>query len=281
MTWGAPTRFCQGQAHKMAVVPLIDSQFAVMFADQAAAPGPSGAPDAFGNSLLASVGTSGEVDVLGRFRFLDQALCRLEVTKVTPTAFVVAARAAAATDDFDAVHSVQQDAIAIFAELNEGVLAFDPNPVSVAPQGRPIWARGVSLIAPNTVGYAYLDGTDLTIKLTIMEISPTTHRLRVVRGPLALHSGFSPYVSMISVPYSLESPHTLVYYQDESRNASMLSVCSWDVAQRRLSRCEGFPWLDERLHSVSGMHLGRGMSFFAYATEEGVPYYSVFSLQAK
>merc|ERR1712151_1481809 len=47
--------------------------------------------------------------------------------------------------------STQQEAMAMYGEMVDNDLVFDPNPVNLEPKSPQIWARGVSLVAPNTV----------------------------------------------------------------------------------------------------------------------------------
>lgn len=280
ITWGQTVNFCQDQAHKMASVSLPNNLVAILFSDRARG-GHSTSVESFGNSLLASLGPGGKISVLGKFRFSDYGVCRLEVTKVTPTAFVVAARGAIAVDDLDPSIHTKQEAMAMYGELIDNDLVFDPNPVNIEPKRSQIWARGLSLIAPNTFAYAFQDGMDMAMKMAVLEINPTSHRIEAVQGPVVLRSGFSPYVSMLSVPYTPSDPHTLIYYEDEVSNTSMVNLCSWSTTARTFGRCEDFAWLNQRLTSVSGIHLGGGKSFFVFTPESGVPYYGVFGLSKK
>merc|ERR1719330_684552 len=116
ISWGEKVSFCQNQAHGMAFVSLPDNHLAILFPDRVKgtheAPGQS-----FGNSLLARIDDKGKIDVRGKFRFTEQSIGRLEVTKITPTAFVLAGRAANAVNESGASTSTQQEALAMYGEL--------------------------------------------------------------------------------------------------------------------------------------------------------------------
>lgn len=280
ITWGKRINVCRNQAHKMAFVSLPNEHFALLFADKMQE-SPSVPAVPFGNSLLARIGDQGGVEALGNFRFSDHAVVRLEVAKITPTSFVLAARAAKAVDDLETTAPVKQEATAIYGELLDNDLVFDPNPINLEPKASQMWARGVSLIAPNTVAYAYQDGADMEIKMAILELNRATHRLELVQEPTVVRKGFSPYVSMVSVPYTPSDPHTLIYYEDEISNSSMVNLCSFQPKKKRFEKCEDFPWLTQRLSTVSGVHLGGGRSLLVFAPESGVPYYGVFGLSKK
>jgi len=281
LSWGDKQSFCTGQAHKMVAVPLPRDRLAVVFSDKAKATLHTPA-EKFGNSVLASVGEAGELALLGRFRFSDHPVMRLEVTKIAPMAFVLAARAGSAVDDLDPSMSTKQEATAIYAEMIDDDLVFNPNVVNIEPTKAQIWSRGVSLVAPNTIAYAYQDGADRAMKMAVLEVDPLTHKMEVVQRPAVIHDGVSPYVSMLSAPYMAAHPHTLVYYEDQKANRSMVNLCTWSVADKKLSQCEDFPWLDQRLRSVAGVHLGGGRSLLAFAAEPaGEPYYAVFGLSKK
>lgn len=280
VTWGEKVNFCQDQAHGMAFVSLPNDNFAVLFPDKAKAD--RDAPrQSFGNSLLARINEQGGLEVRGKFRFTEHAVCRLAVTKITPTAFILAGRSAKAVDDLDATVTTQQEAMAMYGELIDNDLVFDPNPLNLEPKSKNIWARGISLIAPNTIAYTYQDGAGMNMKMAVLEVDPKTHRMQVLQEPTVIRQGFSPYVSMLSVPYTPSDPHTLTYYEDEVANTSMANLCSWNVRAKQLSRCEDFSWLNQRLSTVSGVHLGGGRSLFVFAAESGVPYYGIFGLSKK
>lgn len=278
LTWGQPENFCSGQAHKMSIVALPKDRVAVLFSDRILAT-KHNPMESFGNSLLAEVDQAGAVSVAGTYRFSDSPVCRLEVTKVAPGAFVLAARAGKATDDMDPSLITRQEAMAMYGEVVGNDLVFDPNAVNIEPQKTQIWARGLSLIAPNTVAYAYQDGVDMSMKMAVLEIDPASHKMSIVHQPIVLRGGFSPYVSMLSVPYTPSDPHTLIYY--EGNYSSMVNLCAWGVKDKKLSKCEDFSWLTQKLSSVSGVHLGGGKSFMVFTSETGVPYYGVFGLSKK
>lgn len=278
LSWGEPVNFCSGQAHKMSLLAFPDNRIVVLFSDRTRGT-ERAASASFGNSLLAQVGAGGGIATSGLFRFSDHPVCRLEVTKITPTSFILAARAGKAVDDLDPSISTRQEAMAMYGEVVDNNLVFDPNPVNIEPQQAQIWSRGVSLIAPNTFAYAYQDGTDMKMKMAVVEVDAVSHRMKMVAAPVVVRDGFSPYVSMLSVPYTAADPHTLVYY--DSGNSSMVNLCSWSTEHKRLGRCEDFPWLTERLTAVSGVHLGGGKSLMVFTPESGVPYYGVFGLSKK
>mmetsp|Transcript_10813 Transcript_10813/g.18942 ORF Transcript_10813/g.18942 Transcript_10813/m.18942 type:complete len:595 (-) Transcript_10813:80-1864(-) len=279
LSWGAPTSFCRGQAHKMAAVPVPGNRVVVFFADKVA--GSVYTPEEkFGNSLLLHVGDFGGLTRIGTNRFAEYPVCRLEVTKLTPSSFVIAARAGQATDEMDSSVVTNQEALAVFGEVLDNDLVFDPNLKSVDTDAN-IWARGISLIAPNTFAYAYQNGKNLKMMMKVVQLNETTHRMEVVAGPQEIAPGFSPYVSMLSVPYTAADPHTLTYFQDETGGTSKVHLCSWMPHEKKLDKCEDFVWLSSKLTSVSGVHLGGGKSFMVFTPESGVPYYGVFGLSKK
>eukprot|EP00927_Polykrikos_kofoidii_P077370 TRINITY_DN74313_c0_g1_i1.p1 TRINITY_DN74313_c0_g1~~TRINITY_DN74313_c0_g1_i1.p1 ORF type:complete len:585 (+),score=84.98 TRINITY_DN74313_c0_g1_i1:72-1826(+) len=275
MTWGNQVSIARDQAHRMALVSLTQNRFSVLFTDKVMATQHTPAED-FGNSVFAEVGSKGHISVLGKYRFSDTALCRLEVTKVTPTSFVVAARATRSQDEIDPSLSTRQEAVAFFGEAVGDDLAFGVNRLNMEPNRSQIWARGISLIAPYTLAYAYQDGSSQQIRMGVFRIDPSTRLMNVLHQPVTIRDGFSPYVSMLNVPYTAADPHTLVYY--DGGNASMVSLCSWSVERQQLSGCEDFSWLASKPTSVKGVHLGGGKAFMVFSTEEGAPLYSVFGV---
>jgi len=61
----------------------------------------------------------------------------------------------------------------------------------------------------------------------------------------------------------------------------MINVCTWDPVKKKLNKCEDFQWLQGRVKTVAGVHLGGGKSFMVFAPESGMPYYGVFGLSKK
>jgi len=276
LTWGQTIDFCNTQAHKMSVMGFDNNRVMVVYADKAKTP----FAEPFGNSILAEIGPLGNVSVLGNFRFADHAVARLEATKIGRNNFVLAVRAAKAVDDMNPQVFTRQEAMAVYGELAGDDLVFDPNPVNLEPEQGQIWARGISMVAENTFAYAYQDGLNMEIKMAVLQVDPESHRMQLVQTPSVISKGFSPYVSMLSVPYSEKDPHTLIYYQGSDK-LGVVNLCSWDPQLRKLRKCEDFTWLSEKITATSGVSFGGGKSFMVFASESGVPYYSVFGLSKK
>jgi hypothetical protein len=278
LQWGKPVNFCHNQSHKAVAFPLPGNRAAVLFADRMEVAQNSLA-ELFGNSMLVHLSNTGAITSLGNYRFTDYAVCRLELTRLSPKTFVIAARGAPAIDEMDSSIHTNQETVALFGEMSGDELVFEPNQLNLEPQATDIWARGVSLIAPNTFAYAYQRGTDEKMMLGVVSVNATTRRMQVVHKPSEIRQGFSSYVAMLSVPYTASEPHTLTYY--EGPKHSMVNVCSWDPARSSLSKCEDFVWLQGKVKGVSGVHLGGGKSLMVFASESGVPYYGVFGLAKK
>eukprot|EP00747_Dinoflagellata_sp_TGD_P186978 gnl/TRDRNA2_/TRDRNA2_44397_c0_seq1.p1 gnl/TRDRNA2_/TRDRNA2_44397_c0~~gnl/TRDRNA2_/TRDRNA2_44397_c0_seq1.p1 ORF type:complete len:355 (+),score=79.48 gnl/TRDRNA2_/TRDRNA2_44397_c0_seq1:62-1066(+) len=276
LTWGEPLLVSLSQAHKTALVSLPQNRVALMWSEKTIAT--KNTPvESFGSSMLAEVNATGSVHNMGTWRFSDSGVCRLEVTKVSPTGFIIAMRATPALDEIEAT-TTHQEAIAMYGEMVDNNLVFDPNPVNLEPQKTKIWARGISLIAPHTFAYSYQVGENLKIKTAVIEVDPSTKQMHLVQSPVVVHNGFSRYVSMLDVPYTAADPHTLSYY--EHQNKSMVSLCSY-TTEKKLGQCEDFQWLDQKVRSVHGVHLGGGKAFMVFAPESGVPYYGIFGLSKK
>eukprot|EP00930_Biecheleria_cincta_P084648 TRINITY_DN740_c0_g1_i1.p1 TRINITY_DN740_c0_g1~~TRINITY_DN740_c0_g1_i1.p1 ORF type:complete len:582 (+),score=125.25 TRINITY_DN740_c0_g1_i1:179-1924(+) len=276
LTWGETVDFCNKQAHKMSVMGFEKNRVMVVYADKAK----TLLAEPFGNSILAEIGRLGNISLLGNYRFSDHAVARLETTKIGGDRFVLAARAAKAVDDMDPQVSTSQEAMAVYGELVGDDLVFDPNPVNLEPERGQIWARGISMIAKNTFAYAYQDAASMQIKMAVLEVDPESHRMQVVQTPSVITQGFSPYVSMISVPYTETDPHSLICYQG-SDNTGLVNLCAWDTQLRKLRKCEDVTWLSEKMSTTSGASFGGGKSLMVFASESGVPYYTVFGLSKK
>jgi len=277
LSWGPALVACRNQAHGFGLVPLPGNRVAAIYPDNT--PATKQRPrEAFGNSLLAVVGAKGSLSVVGKFRWTDAPVVRVEVAMLTPASFVVAARAGKLVDELDTSKITRQEAMVVYGELDDTDLVFDPNALNIEPAATQVWGRGVGVVAPNTFGYAYQLGQTQKTKLAIVQVDPETHRMKVADGPMELGEGFSPYVSMLSIPYSPADPHTLVYYQP--KDTAKFNIC--DVTTiGKLQHCEDFVWAAQPLGSVAGVTTKGGKSLFLFTTKAGVPYYQVVSLAKK
>jgi len=278
ITWGDPITICRNQAHKIALVSLPGNKVAAMYSDHIAA-SETKPKESFGNSALASIGPKGAVEVLGNFRFVDKAVARVEATQLTPSSFVLAYRAGKEVDEMDTSVITRQEADAVYGEVDDDDLVFDPHPLHLEPDAQQVWSRGISLIGLNTFSYAYQLGEEEKTKLAVVKVNPATHRMTVTDGPYVIHDGFTPYVSMVSLPYAPTDPHTVVYYQPNKLGT--LNICRVQPATGKLSRCQDFTWMNQQLSSVAGISLGGGRMLFAFTDMEGVPYYQMFGLAKK
>lgn len=278
VVWGGPAaQFCSRQAHAMEMISFPDNRAAVFFTDRTP-PSADAAPEVFGNSLLYRVGDKGELTTLGNYRFADQAVVRLKATMLTPTSFAIGCRSAKAVDELSSSTPVEQEALAVYGELGDMDLVFDPNPLSLEPNTKGIWARGVGKITNTSFGYAYHLGNEQQTKLAIVKVDPATKRMNVTGPPAIIHTGDStPYVSMLSTPYSDADPHTMVLYEVGSQ--SHVNFCS--VKDDSLQDCEESPWMKVKVSSVKGIPLSGGRGFFVFTTMGGVPYYTTVGIAKK
>lgn len=276
ISWGQTISFCENQAHKMVVMPLPPNLVAVFYPDRTKATlrQPS---ESFGNSILVEVGPKGELWKVGNFDFTREPMTRVEVMKLTPTSFVIGCRSGPSEDEMNPGVEIKQEAMAVWGELKDGNLVFDPNSLSLEPEATDIWARGVALVAPNTFGYAYQMGKTEETKLAIVQVDPATHRMKATMKEV-IHKGRSDYVSMIPVPYIASDPHTFVYHK--SKSGSSANICTVTSAGR-IEECEEFPLLMTDADSVSAARLGSGRSIFVFTDKKGVPFYSVVGLAKK
>jgi len=276
ISWGEPVSFCRNQAHKMAVVNLPRSRMAVFYSDHIPATARS-EEEAFGNSILADIDGSGGVSILGKFRWTDDAVVRIEATLLSPMQFIIACRASKAVNEMDTSDVMRQEAMAVYGEMDGADLLFDPGHLNVEPEKEQVWARAVGLVGKNEFAYAYQMGEKRRTKMAVVKVDPDTHKMTVADGPVVLHKGFSPYVHMINLAYAPTDPHTLVYYQP--KNKDLINICRFKDA--KITRCEDFPWVAQELSSVSGINLGGGRILFMFANQQGIGYYQVMGLSKK
>lgn len=280
MNWGGFTSLATGMSQKMALLDVADDNVALLYTDRIPASRNS-LPGYFGNAFLTFVDETGNVNGLGRYRFSDAPVSRLDAVRITPRTFVIAARAMPAVDDFDGGSTVHQEALAIHGEKYQDGLIFSTNTLNLEPNRTQIWSRGVSLVAPDTFAYSYLTGMTDSPKVmqAVVKVEPDTHQMQVIAGPNVIHSGFTPYVSMLSVPYTATEPHTATFFRNERTNASEVMFCRWNQAM--VQDCEHSPWMNEVIPSSSGAHLGGGRAFMFYTTDAGVPLYTIFGVGKK
>lgn len=276
VVWAHTVHFCQNQGHRFSMVSLPPNRLAVFYSDRANVEGDQVA-ESFGNSVLAQVSPTGVIDVLGNWRFAEVPVVRIQVTMMTPTQFVLAARGAQSEDEPDPTKAPRQEAMTIFGQMSDDDLVFDPNVLNLEPTETEVWGRGVGLLAPNTVGYAYYLGKRQETKLAAIHVDPVTHQMKVLSSTI-LRKGETPYVSMLSLPYTVSDPHSFVYYQSGHESAVNLCTLKGGTA---LQGCEEFTWLQQSASSVHAVRLGAGRALFVFSTPKGVPYYSVVGIAKK
>jgi hypothetical protein len=289
LDWSEQVLLGTDQANKMAVVPLPGNRAVVLFSDKVPATLHALA-DPFGHAVLVElIGPHGDsvtqVNIINRVRFFQGAICRLEVTKTSDRSFVIAGRAQPleASDDDEDKPTYQQEAIAIYGRMEGDDLVFNPEPWNLEKNHAGVWARGISLIDANTIAYAYqhveegTSGFTSSIKMAVATLDPELDRFSPKLNSTSIMPAFSPYVQMLSVPYTAHDPHTLTYFEHEGK--SKVHVCKWTGSM--LESCEDMVWFPQKVTSVSGVHLGGGKSFMTFTSESGTPYYSVFGLSKK
>jgi len=276
ITWGEPQSFCRNQAHKIAVVNLPRSRLAAFYSDHIPATATK-EEEAFGNSVMADVDGMGGVRIIGKFRFTDDAVVRLEATLLSPTQFIVACRASKSVNEMDTSDIMRQEAMAVYGEMDDDDLLFDPQHLNIEPEKEQVWARSVGLVGKNEFAYAYQMGEKRRTKIAVVKVDPESHKMTVVDGPVVLHKGFSPYVKLINLAYAPTDPHTLVYYQP--KNKDLINICRFKDG--KITRCEDFPWVAQELSSVSAINLGGGRVLFMFANLQGIGYWQVMGLSKK
>jgi hypothetical protein len=277
ITWGKPLSVARNQAHRAALLPLGPDKAVTFFKDFKAATKDS--PERhFCAATLVNIAHLGVISELGTFHFLEFAATRLTAKLLTPTSFIVGYRGTKSVDDMDATLVRRQEASAIYGELSDTELVFDPHPVDLEPEITNIWDRGLSVLGPNTFGYAYQTGLEQGTHLAVVHVDPATHHMTVKSRNL-LSPGFSPFVKMVDTPYSVDDPHTLTYYQRGDK--SLANICRVDLTSGNLTRCEEMTWMERKLSSLAAVGIGGGRTLLVFADSEGVPYYHVIGLSKK
>jgi hypothetical protein len=276
ITWSAPVELARMQAHRAALLPLGLDKAVAFYSDYRAATKDE-AERHFCAASLAQVGHLGAISELGTFHFLEYAATRLTAKLLTPTSFIIAYRGTKAVDDMNPELIHRQEASAMYGELVDTELSFDPNPIDLEPETTNIWDRGLSLLGPSTFGYAYETGKDQATHLAVIHVD-ADHQMKVM-SRTKLSEGFSPFVRMVDVPYSIDDPHTLTYFERDKKNVA--SICMVNLTGGNLTDCEETVWMDREISSVASASLGNGRTLFAFADEEGIPFYHVIGLSQK
>eukprot|EP00971_Amphidinium_carterae_P279896 5556356-Amphidinium_carterae.1 len=249
MSWSEPMALAHDVSQKMAIVQLPFERFAVMYLEKVLATAHTPV-EHYGNAALLSVDSIGSVSVLGRYAFTDSPICRLEVTRISPSVFIIGGRMSRELDEIDESSNATREAVAIHGKLDENELVFSAEPLNLEPNGTQVWARSLSLIAANTFAYTYQTGPSLSLKTAMVQVNPSTDAMRLL-GTTTLWEGFSPKVSMLSVPYSAREPHTLTLYKDHASRRSQVNLCSWNGEVQKLTQCESFDWMQDNLHDFA------------------------------
>mmetsp|Transcript_30117 Transcript_30117/g.70234 ORF Transcript_30117/g.70234 Transcript_30117/m.70234 type:complete len:518 (-) Transcript_30117:21-1574(-) len=280
MTWSEPMAVVHDVSQKMALVPLPNERFAVMYVEKVLAT--NTAPvHYYGNAALLNVDGAGSLVLLGRYQFSDAAICRLEVTRISPSVFVIGGRMSPQLGEFEYEEfpNISREAVVIHGKLDQDQLRFGSTPLNLEPNATQVWARGLSLIAANTFAYTYQTGSPrLNLKTAVIQVDARTDAMSILDGPVTVRAGFTPTVEMLSVPYSASEPHTLTLFKDPGSNASKVNLCSWDHGLHLLTNCEDFTWMQEEVESSSAVHLPGGKAFVVFTPTSRVPHYTLFGV---
>jgi len=251
---------------------ISNNRYILNYADHKAADANSAAAR-FGNSALGEVAANGDASILGIFRFSEEAVTRIEAIQLDDTSFVVAFRGAKQVDEMDTTKFVRQEVSCVFGQVDGNDLVFDPHPLHLEALKTQFWARSVSRISSHMFAYAYHSGEDQNTKLVTVEVDPTTHAMTPISTQV-LQNGFSPFVRMVSQPYTLDSPHTLTFYGPNGKVVA--NVCSVDSGGK-LSRCEDMELAPTAVQSFDATTMASGRLLVVFSAG-GIPYYQVVGL---
>lgn len=286
VTLGSPKAFARRQARQMALVQLPDSHAAIVFADHVTGAGAvkgKSVTSSRGAALLARVWPEGlDTDLLGKYRFSDAPAARFAVTSLTPTSFVIAYREGARPGV-----SQRSEAAAVWGQLHNGQLVFDPHHLSLEPRRSQIWSRSLSLISQDTFAYTYYSGEEQVTKQAVVHLNPASRRMQIVDGPKVIDSGFTPFLgsvskstlklSLLETSEAAKSTQTFSYFSKPSSGFAGAKVCGL-TQQSHIGDCEDVGWSDRELASASGTAVADGRALLVFTDAHGTPFFQFMGL---
>mmetsp|Transcript_21616 Transcript_21616/g.52717 ORF Transcript_21616/g.52717 Transcript_21616/m.52717 type:complete len:589 (+) Transcript_21616:142-1908(+) len=302
LTWGKPQAFEKKQQKRAVLLALPYSRFLIFYE------GHDGGAS-FGGVMMARVNQAVYDTSHGapswtkmkQFRFCETAVSRISAASLDNGGFVVAYRGAPVPDPNDAAVQLQAEASLSYGRVVEEItsdgrlnpanaeLAVGIDSVQLDNATAGIWSRDVAPVAPNTVAYAYHVGESQETKLAVVRVvsdgADSPPRLVVSNEPEVIGIGFTPYVSVVPLPYTSDDLHSMVLFQpagSDRKTEAKANICSLtDDGKIERGTCEDFGWSDRELKSVSVASLGAGRELFAFTDSENVPYYQALALAKK
>lgn len=277
-----PEVFARNQDDRMALVQLPHSRVALMYSEKVV-DAEGEILESWGGAMLAQVNDVNSTDaamlappeILGKYRFSDLQVSKLDATLLSSTQFVVAYNGKFITADGE--KPPFKEASVIYAQMDGSELLFSPHPISLEPNNQVIQDRGVALVSANLFAYSYYSGVEQETKMTVVKIDPETHQMVITDGPRVLSKGPNRYVQSISVPFGGQAPHTFTYYGQPGKKGSTAQICR--VSQQgRIADCEEKSWAGYDIRTVSGAVLWDGRLIFVFANEAGQPFYQMEGL---
>jgi len=289
---GTPKVFAHYQAQAMVLISMPESKVVVLFADHVPLKAGDGQFDHYGASLLAELpvaeGKQGEPigmpKLLGKYRFAQGAVSRITAAPISPSAFAIAYRQSRGVDIENV--SPSKEASVSLAELWGSELVFTTKALSLEPQQEQIWARSVAGLGGGAFAYTYHSGAEQSTKQAVLRLDPETHRLVLLREPLSVASGFTPFVSTIgtvrrgeggAVQESTQGHRLFSFVGGEQGAKGQAKICA--VGSSLLpERCQDVGTTAQEVLGVSAALLSDNRVFLLTTTARGEPHYALIGL---
>lgn len=270
----APKKLGKDQSEHMVFVPMASSRVVCLYAEKTA-DAHGNVVRAWGSAALMEVLGGGLTRHLGTYHFSEGSpLSRLTAVALSPTSMVVGYRALPPRSSGKPEEN-SRELSALWIGMEEDELVVDPHPIAIESEHGAMLERDMALVAQNTFAYSYESSLAKVLKLAIVKVDPSTHRMSVVGGPSVLAEGKAEFVHSVSLPLFPGTPSAMTVFQLPKEN-SKLELCRVSP-EGRVADCHMKVWADQELRAVSGGRLPDGRLIFAMADSKGTLLYQILT----
>jgi len=263
---GTPVAFARHQSHQMAILPLPENHVVVFYSDKTM-DSEGEVTENYGGAALFEVDAKGEMILKGKFRFAEIPVTRIQATLLSANEFVVAFRAIE-----NEVNKEKQEGSVIYGAFHSGEIVLDPHPLFVEPKKTDVWGRDLILVSLNTFAYGYYLGGRQEIKVALIKVDPTTHKMELVDTQV-VSKGATPFIKGISLAFAPQEPRTYFFYKS-GRNAYANSC----AVLAHLTQCKSEIFTGYDVQSVAARSLGESRVVFVFTDEKHAPHYQIVGL---
>jgi len=268
MSFGDIVPFARQQSERVALVPLVASRVACLYAGQVIQPS-GDVTQSFGGAALLQLGNVGKLHILGKYRFAELPVTELAATALSATSFVIAF---SQKDASAPPGAPSMELSAVWAQIEGTELGISAQTLTLDTGKAGMTARDVAVVSQNVFAYSYQYANLKQTKVTTVHVDPQTHYMSVIGAPKVIAKGATPFVKAISAVAGSSTPHIMTYFQHPGEGSSSKACMVSPAGQ--VGTCQDLQWSGGTpVATVSAQKLWDGRLVFVYAGSDGMPFW--------